>query len=436
MVSTQQLYEIYLQHPVICTDTRKITPGCLFFALKGDSFDGNLFAKQALDAGAAYAVVDQKNLDDERLLLVADGLIALQDLARHHRQNLTIPVIGITGSNGKTTTKELLYAVLNERYCTFATHGNLNNHIGVPISLLSVCADVEIAIIEMGANHQKEIEFLCGIAQPTHGLITNVGKAHLEGFGGIEGVKKGKGELFAYLAKTAGITFVNRDSRDLVSMSRAHELENVVFYGKGIDNFVSGEILADAPFLSVAWQRHRMEFGEQQFEVNTHLTGTYNLENILAAIAVGCLFELQPEEINKGISNYIPSNNRSQISKTENNTLICDYYNANPSSMNAALDNLQKLPAQNKVLILADMFELGQESPQEHAAIIKKALSVNANRSIFIGDDFYEQKQAEGEYYASTTEAFEALKADPVKNATVLVKGSRGMKLENLIELL
>lgn len=436
MVSTEQLYEIYLQHPVICTDTRKITPNCVFFALKGENFDGNSFAMQALEAGAAFAIVDRRVGEDPRLLLVKDGLTALQDLARHHRQKLEIPVIGITGSNGKTTTKELLYAVLSQRYCTFATQGNLNNHIGVPLSVLSITAAHKMAIIEMGANHQKEIELLCSISQPSHGLITNIGKAHLEGFGGIEGVKIGKGELYAYLSQSEGIAFVNHDSHDLMGMSRKHELNNVVFYGRGVDNYVSGDLVANEPFLQVAWQLGRVEIDDHQHVVNTRLTGAYNLDNILAAIAVGSLFGLRAEEINAGISGYEPNNNRSQISKTDNNTLICDYYNANPSSMAAALDNLQQLQTAQKVIILGDMFELGDESPAEHAAIVKKALQIGAARSIFIGKDFLDQQEKGGAFYANTEEAYEALQQHPVKGATVLVKGSRGMKLEKLIELL
>jgi UDP-N-acetylmuramoyl-tripeptide--D-alanyl-D-alanine ligase len=436
MVALQQLYDIYLQHRAICTDTRKITPNCIFFALKGDNFDGNDFALQALAAGAAYAVVDRNVGDDERLLLVEDVLLALQELARYHRQQLEIPVIGITGSNGKTTTKELLYAVLSQRFHTFATQGNLNNHIGVPLSILSIGPEVKMAIIEMGANHQKEIELLCSISQPSHGLITNIGKAHLEGFGGIEGVKIGKGELYAFLSQNEGIAFVNHDSHDLMAMSRKHELNNVVFYGRGMDNYVSGELVANEPFLKVVWELGRTEIDDRKHVVDTHLTGAYNLDNILAAIAVGSLFGLRAEEINTGISSYVPSNSRSQISQTENNTLICDYYNANPSSMSAAIDNLQKLDTKHKAIILGDMFELGEESPVEHAAIVEKALSLAAERCIFIGKDFLEQSATEGEFYESTEEAYKALKHYPIKGATVLVKGSRGMKLEQLIELL
>jgi UDP-N-acetylmuramoyl-tripeptide--D-alanyl-D-alanine ligase len=438
MVSTAQLYAIYLQHSLICTDTRKISPGCLFFALKGEHFDGNNFAEQALNAGAAYVVVDREEVvKDSRYLLVDDGLTALQDLARYHRQQLHIPVIGITGSNGKTTTKELLHAVLSQHFCAFATQGNLNNHIGVPLSILSIGPEVDLAIIEMGANHQQEIAFLSEIAQPTHGLITNIGKAHLEGFGGIEGVKKGKGELYDFLAKTNGISFINHDSRDLLAMSRARELNEIVFYGQGIDNYVSGKIIADAPFLEIAWERSRVEVDDRRHQIKTHLTGAYNLDNILAAIAVGCFFGLNPEEINTGISEYTPNNNRSQITQTASNTVICDYYNANPSSISAALENLDKLKAAKKVVVLGDMFELGDDSAKEHLEIIEKAVKLDADRCIFIGKDFKSQEKGyAAEFYTSTEEAFDALKANPIKDATVLVKGSRGMKLEKLIELL
>ncbi len=437
MVSTAQLYEVYSKHPLVCTDTRNISPGCIFFALKGENFDGNKFAKQALEAGAAYAVVDSPKEANDRFLLVEDVLTALQDLARMHRKQLQIPVIGITGSNGKTTTKELLYAVLSQHYRTFATSGNLNNHIGVPLSLLAIGPDIEIAIIEMGANHQKEIALLSSISQPSHGLITNIGKAHLEGFGGIEGVKIGKGELYEFLASHNGTTFINRDSSDLMEMSERHRLKQTVFYGKGEQNEVFGEILAVSPFLEIAWQSRLKELDGQRFSVQTHLTGAYNLDNILASIAVGVFFGLSPEEINAGLNGYVPSNNRSQITKTEKNTLICDYYNANPSSMNVALENLQKIDGAKKVIILGDMFELGAESAAEHQEIIKKALSTPADRYIFIGQDFFEQgKNQAAEFYKSTEEAYRALEITPVVQSTVLIKGSRGMKLEKLLELL
>ncbi|MFM6954188.1 MAG: UDP-N-acetylmuramoyl-tripeptide--D-alanyl-D-alanine ligase [Sphingobacteriaceae bacterium] len=437
MMLIEKLYEIYLKHPVICTDSRKITPGCLFFALKGEHFDGNTFAEKAVELGAAFAIVDNKTATSEKLIEVSDVLAALQALATHHRKQLHIPVIGITGSNGKTTTKELLYAVLSQHYCTFATHGNLNNHIGVPLSILSIRPEVKIAIIEMGANHQQEIAQLCHIAQPTHGLITNIGKAHLEGFGGLAGVRKGKGELYDYLAQTGGVVFVSHNNFEINALCRQYPIDKLVFYGSGMDNYISGTISAEVPFLSVVWKRERVEFDELKHEVSTHLTGSYNVENVLAAICVGAFFELRTEEINAGISGYIPVNNRSQITKTEKNTLICDYYNANPSSMSGALENLDKMPGANKVLILGDMFELGTESPAEHAAIILKALAIPATRYIFIGVDFYDQqKTSKAEFYKTVAEAEVALRKQPIENSTVLIKGSRGMHLEKLVSLL
>jgi len=391
MTTTEQLYQIYLQHPVISTDTRKIAPGSLFFALKGEKFDANIFAEQAIASGAAYAVIDNPEYQKgDRYLLVEDVLAALQDLARYHRRQLTIPVIGLTGTNGKTTTKELINAVLSQHFNTYATQGNLNNHIGVPLTILSINALHEAAVIEMGANHQKEIELLCTISQPSHGLITNVGKAHLEGFGGVEGVKKGKGELYDYLKASGGVTFVNSDSADLMAMQHARSLKNVIFYGSiDLDNLVSGQLMENSPYLTLQWTNNAT--GEN-YEVKSQLTGAYNLDNILAAICIGVHFKLSAEEINAGISGYQPKNNRSQITQTATNTLICDYYNANPSSMTVAIENLEKIEAKHKVLVLGDMFEMGQESAAEHAAIIKKAMETPVDERIFIGAEFVSQK--------------------------------------------
>lgn len=435
MTTTQQLYQHYLQHPVISTDTRKIAPGSLFFALKGDKFDANTFAQQAIDAGAAYAIIDNPEYRlGEKYLLVDDVLTALQDLARHHRRKLSIPVIGLTGSNGKTTTKELINAVLSQQFNTLATQGNLNNHIGVPLTILSVNSSHQMAVIEMGANHQKEIELLCSIAQPGYGLITNVGRAHLEGFGGVEGVKKGKGELYDYLQNSNGVAFINGNDPVLQEMQSARNLNNKIFYSGGENPSITGQLIANAPFLSISWKNNHTG---QNSEVGSQLTGEYNLDNILAAICIGTYFKLSTEQVNAGISGYQPKNNRSQLVQTETNTLVCDYYNANPSSMAVAIDNMNKLQAAKKVLILGDMFELGDESPAEHAGIIKKAMSGNADERIFIGEYFYQQKDAiHALFYRSAEDAMEALKADPIKNATVLIKGSRGMALERLVGLL
>jgi UDP-N-acetylmuramoyl-tripeptide--D-alanyl-D-alanine ligase len=434
MTTIEHLYQLYLQHPVISTDTRKIAAGSLFFALKGDKFDANTFAQKALTTGAAYVIIDNAEYQiNEKCLLVDDVLTTLQNLARYHRRQLTIPVIGLTGTNGKTTTKELINAVMSQHFKTLATQGNLNNHIGVPLTVLSINNTHQMAVIEMGANHQKEIEFLCSISQPTHGLITNVGKAHLEGFGGVEGVKIAKGELYDYLAGSKGTTFINSNSTTLMEMQAARKFEtSPVFYGDALDDLVSGEITSNDPLLTLQWTNNTS--GESH-QIKTQLTGAYNLDNILAAICIGVYFKLPVAEINAGIEHYQPQNNRSQIVKTATNTLICDYYNANPSSMMVAIENIGKLQANRKVLILGDMFELGEESPAEHTAIINKALDTDVNERIFIGAEFSKHKVARATFYTTVEEATAGLKANPIKNSTILIKGSRGMALERLTEL-
>jgi UDP-N-acetylmuramoyl-tripeptide--D-alanyl-D-alanine ligase len=452
MTTTTTLYDIYTKHPVISTDTRKITPGSLFFALKGDKFDANTFARKAVEAGAAYAVIDNPEYKlGDQYLLVEDVLTTLQDLARHHRRQLGIPVIGLTGTNGKTTTKELINAVLSQHFKTQATQGNLNNHIGVPLTILTIDASHEVAVIEMGANHQKEIELLCSIAQPSHGLITNVGKAHLEGFGGVEGVKKGKGELYDYFKKSESpevgksvsknIVFVNSDDTVLMEMAAARRLTHVEYYGTdAIDNLISGELLENSPLLTLEWTNNKT--GES-YNVKTQLTGTYNLPNILVAICIGTYLGLSANEINAGIEGYQPKNNRSQIVQTATNTLICDYYNANPSSMFVAIENVGKIEAKRKVLILGDMFEMGPEAAVEHAAVIKKAMDTPVDERIFIGKDFLASSQStdhglltmDNKFYETAEDAIVALKAQPIINSTILIKGSRGMALERLVEL-
>ena len=434
----EQLYEVYGKHPVICTDTRKISKSCLFFALKGDHFNGNEFASQAIENGAAYAIIDEeKYVVNEHFILVSDVLEALQDLARYHRRQLSIPVIGITGSNGKTTTKELIRSVLSQQFKTFATEGNLNNHIGVPLSILSINDECEIAIIEMGANHQKEIEFLCGIAQPSHGLITNVGKAHLEGFGGIEGVRIGKGELYEFIAKTGGTIFLNADDPVLKEMSAERGLENTVTYGSGKDNFLCAALEASSPFLDIKWECKAKSSDKKGFTAKSNLPGIYNFNNIVCAICIGSYFKLSPEQINSCVSSYQPLNSRSQILKTEKNTIICDYYNANPSSMIVALDNLESMNSASRAMILGDMFELGKEAGKEHQLILDKAMAANSERKIFIGEEFYKLKGSKSaEFFRTVHEAQQALAENPILASTVLVKGSRGMKLETLLPLL
>ena len=443
ITTTEHLYQLFLQHPVISTDTRKIAADSLFFALKGDKFDANTFAKQAVEAGAAYAVIDNPAYQlGEQYLLVDDVLTALQNLARHHRRQLTIPVVGLTGTNGKTTTKELINSVLSQHFKTQATQGNLNNHIGVPLTILTIDKTHEAAVIEMGANHQKEIELLCSISQPSHGLITNVGKAHLEGFGGVEGVKKGKGELYDYLKQSSGVAFVNGDNATLMEMKNARGLSNVVLYGTSADgNLVSGKIIDNSPLLTLQWTNNS---SAKTHTVKTQLTGAYNLDNILVAICIGAYFKLSVEEINKGIESYQPKNNRSQIMQTATNTLICDYYNANPSSMFVAIENIGKLTANRKVLILGDMFEMGAEAATEHEAVIKKAMDTQVDERIFIGKDFQKAgltidhgpwSMDQKTFYATAEDAIAGLKENPIKNSTILIKGSRGMALERLVEL-
>ncbi|WP_316769997.1 UDP-N-acetylmuramoyl-tripeptide--D-alanyl-D-alanine ligase [Pedobacter frigiditerrae] len=432
MANTEQLYKHYLNHPIICTDTRTITKGCLFFALKGENFDANTFALQAIEQGAAFAIIDNEEYaKNEQCILVSDVLTSLQDLARHHRKQLKIPVIGLTGSNGKTTTKELIRAILAERFKTFATKGNLNNHIGVPLSILSMQSDVEIAVIEMGANHQKEIEFLCELAQPTHGLITNVGMAHLDGFGGFEGVKKGKAELFAYLKSHHGFAFINRNNPYLLEMSQKADLNKVVYYGTDKENAVSGELKYSDPLIEFGWSKKGINHAAK-----ANLTGTYNFENILAAICIGDFFGLTPAEINNGLANYFPTNNRSQLTKTDNNTVICDFYNANPSSMTAALNNLKSLSATYKIAIIGDMFELGEEGPAQHEMVVKLAVE-NELSTLFIGKSFFEFKDKyAGQFFSTPIDAAKYLQENPIKDKLVLLKGSRGMALEQLLPLL
>lgn len=443
MTNTEELYRLYRQHPLISTDTRKISPGCLFFALKGENFDANTFAEQAIEQGASYAVIDKPTFKKgDQYLLVEDVLLALQDLARHHRRQLMIPVIGLTGTNGKTTTKELINAVLSQQFNTYATQGNLNNHIGVPLTILSINSSHETAVIEMGANHQKEIELLCSISQPSHGMITNVGKAHLEGFGGVEGVKKGKGELYDFLAPNplrGGVAFVNCDDAVLVGMALARGLDPIVYYGESDPaSLVSGKIIDNSPLLTLEWTDRRTD---KNHTVETQLTGEYNLPNILAAICIGLYFGIDPHRINAGISGYQPKNNRSQVTKTATNTLICDYYNANPSSMAVAIENLGKLTAGHKVLVLGDMFEMGDEAAAEHEAVLRKALNTHVDERFFIGPDFSGSRRPEdgsqksSVFYTTVEEAMEAFKAHPIRNSTVLIKGSRGMALERLVDL-
>lgn len=427
-----KLYTLYTNHPTISTDTRNIAKNSIFFALKGANFNGNTFAAQALELGAAYVVVDEKEYAiNDRCVLVEDVLVALQNLAKEHRAHLNIPVIGITGSNGKTTSKELLNAVLSRKYKTLATKGNLNNHIGVPLTLLSITSDIEMAIIEMGANHQKEIAFLSDIANPSYGLICNVGKAHLEGMGGFEGVKKTKKELYDHIRLNNGIAFINADDINLMEMSAG--LEKKEYFGSHAQARVSGRIISSDPFLSVAV---KLKSDTEYTSIQSKLVGDYNLNNILASLCIGNYFDVSLSEMIKGIEGYEPSNNRSQAVKMKSNDVVMDAYNANPSSMAAAVQNFAKIKAEPKMLILGDMFEMGEESLREHTAMIELVHQLKFEHVLFVGKDFYACKKYEFQYFESTDEAKKYLETLKPQNTHILVKGSRGMKLESLSDSL
>lgn len=430
-----QLYRIFQQYPRVCTDTRRIEKDCLFFALKGANFNGNRFAEQALALGARYVVIDDKAFlrEDPRYIFVDDVLMTLQALARFHREQLPIPIVGITGTNGKTTTKELLFSVLSQKYNTFATSGNLNNHIGVPLTLLALPAATEIAIIEMGANRLREIAELCEMARPTHGLITNVGKAHLAGFGSFQGVKETKSELYAFLQQHDGTIFIQGDNPELATMAEAREVQRVIRYGYTELNDIQGGLLATAPYLDIYWTEKDQG---RKHRVLTQLTGTYNLENMLAAVAVGRYFGLNPTQINQGLAQYQPRNNRSQIIQTKQNLIVADYYNANASSMAAALDNLSQLASEQKAAILGDMFEMGEESLKEHQILRDKAVQLKFDQLFFVGETFYAIRDQQGEYFQNTEQLIERLQARPLSGHTVLVKASRGMAFETLMDVL
>jgi len=428
----ETLYDIYKQYPLISTDTRNIKENSIFFALKGANFNGNAFASQALEQGAAYVVVDEEEcIKGEQYILVEDVLKALQDLALYHRKQLTIPVVGITGTNGKTTSKELVYSVLSQQFRTYATQGNLNNHIGVPLTLLSIDDSYEVAIVEMGANHVGEIELLANIARPTYGFITNVGKAHLEGFGSFDGVKKTKGELYDFLSANQGTLFLQADNTHLVEMAEQRHFSKVIKYGFSDSNDIVGRLLMANPYLSIAWKEGAKS---ESYEAYTHLTGSYNTENILAAIAIGLEFGVNPIKINEGITSYTPKNNRSQITRTSRNMIVADFYNANASSMAAALDNMQVLTAESKVVVLGDMFELGNESFEEHKALVEKAKSLGFKKLIFVGNEFYVHRDETAEFYKTTDEAKAAVAK--INDCFILLKASRGMAFEKLLEVL
>lgn len=420
------IYNLILKGHKICTDSRTVDKGSLFLALKGESFDGNEFAESALEKGAIVAVVENHKLPwNDSTIVVPNTLNFLQDLARHHRTNLEIPIIGLTGSNGKTTTKELLAQVLQKRFNTFFTQGNLNNHIGVPLSILSINQSHEIGIIEMGANHIGEIANLCTISQPTHGLITNIGKAHLEGFGSLEGVKTAKSELYQYLARTNGIAFVNASNQVLIDLLEKHNLNNKVDYG--FDEFKVLDTDDSKKTLSFTFNAHN-----RTYHINSQLVGGYNVENILAALCVGDYFGTSIEVGIDAIEDYTPTNSRSQLFTTAKNEIILDAYNANPSSMELAISNFSLLASSNpKMVILGEMLEMGDYTNEEHKRIAHLAIS-SFNELIFIGEGF---KGLTGimPWFASVNECAEVLAKNPIEQKTILLKGSRGVKLEKLL---
>lgn len=423
----EELYKIFLSYPSVQTDTRKLKKGDLFFALKGPSFNGNLFAKQALEDGAAYAVTDEPlDFTSENVIAVNDVLATLQQLAKYHRQQFSIPFIAITGSNGKTTTKELVHEVLSSSYNTYTTEGNLNNHIGIPLTILKIKQDAEIAVIEMGANHLKEIESYCQYTLPTHGLITNCGKAHLEGFGDIEGVRKGKGELFDYLRANNGTAFIMHDYDYLREMS--HDIKTVLSYGTTNDAAITGTVDNSSGFLSV-----KITKGITPCIIKTQLVGDYNLPNVLAAVAVGKYFNVADEKIKKALENYIPSNSRSQLIEKGSNQIILDAYNANPSSMKAAIENFAKMEGSKKVLLLGGMMELGEESMNEHLSVINVIHNYKWNNVVLVGGD-YNKLQHPYINLDNAEQAKEWLAKQQFENTQLLVKGSRSMKMERVLE--
>ncbi|WP_192822070.1 UDP-N-acetylmuramoyl-tripeptide--D-alanyl-D-alanine ligase [Rufibacter sp. LB8] len=423
----EHLYQKYLECRKVSTDSRAAKENTLFFALDGPNFKGSQFAQQALDKGARYAVVQDPAITGPNIVQVPDTLKALQELALHHRKQLTIPFIGITGSNGKTTTKELINAVLIQKYNVLCTIGNLNNHIGVPLTLLSIQPEHELAIIEMGANHPGDIAELCSYALPTHGLITNIGKAHLEGFGDLEGVARTKSELYLHLDKTDGTVFVNTSNEHLMRMVR--RLANKVTYYQPEDTY-SATLLQAAPQVF-----YRAANGD---EVHTHLMGSYNFENMAAAACIGQYFGVPHADINAAIAAYAPVNNRSQIVKKDTNTILLDAYNANPSSMAAAVSNFAIMAGDQKVVILGDMLEMGQESEAEHKLLGNQVANLGFSEVFLCGKEmrYAAEEHPEFRYFAEKSALQQWLQDHPIRNSHVLVKGSRGIGLETVVDLL
>jgi UDP-N-acetylmuramoyl-tripeptide--D-alanyl-D-alanine ligase len=432
----KEIYKIYLNSgQKICTDTRNLEKDALFFALKGSNFNANEFAQKAIDSGCSAAIVDEAMyVTNHKIILVDNVLLILQQLANYHRKQFKIPFLAITGSNGKTTNKELIRTVLSKKYNTLATIGNLNNHIGVPLTLLRLKQEHEFAIIEMGANHQREIAELCEIAEPNYGLITNIGKAHLEGFGGIEGVKKGKGELYDFLKAHTGKAFINSD--DEVLNTLAFENDKISYGCKKLYDVIG----KDLTMTDTVTFKMTTRYGEKDWNkieaITTQIIGNYNFINCLAASCVGHYFKVEDVLIKQALEEYVPDMNRSQLIKTKRNTIILDAYNANPNSMKVAIENFATYKAEKKLLLLGDMFELGDYSADEHKKVID-LLKVNEFKNVvLVGEAFYKLSEKEFVNFRTTAECKEYLDGENISNSTVLIKGSRGMKMEILQEVL
>ena len=427
-MSIIDLYDLFIHNPQITTDSRNCPKGSIFFALKGDKFDGNQYAGKALASGCVYAVIDNPDYYiGERTILVDNVLKTLQQLAHHHRKVLGLPIIGITGTNGKTTTKELLAAVLSTKFNLLYTEGNFNNHIGVPLTLLRLTHDHEMAVIEMGASHPGDIKELVDIVHPNYGIITNVGRAHLEGFGSFEGVIRTKGELYDYIRRSKGKIFIKKENEYLQSIAKGIEQ---ITYGNGNDAFASGQVVSCDPFLVFNWKQQG-----KLHTVETHMIGSYNLDNVLAAVAVGRFFKIPAERISRAIAAYEPTNNRSQFKKTDNNELIIDAYNANPSSMKVALDNFITMPVQPKAIILGDMRELGPTSDELHAEVVEQIKKGQFDK-VFLCGEHFSKVGKEFSPFATTEAMVEELRKQPLKGYHILIKGSHSMGLEKLADIL
>ncbi|MCB9361505.1 MAG: UDP-N-acetylmuramoyl-tripeptide--D-alanyl-D-alanine ligase [Flavobacteriales bacterium] len=416
-----ELYNLFTNSTGVCTDTRKIKENSLFFCLKGENFNGNTFAKKAIDEGASYSIIDEKEYQTEKTILVDNVLDTLQQLATHHRKQFDIPFIGITGTNGKTTSKELINAVLSQHFNTAYTQGNLNNHIGVPLTLLSINKNCEIAIIEMGANHIGEINELCQIAKPNYGIITNIGTAHIEGFGSKEGVIQTKSEMYNYISENGKLIFTNNDDSLLQQLSASLKKYT---YGKANADCMAS-LLSETPNIKLNWN---------DTNINSTLYGGYNFYNILLAICIGQYFKVPTQKIIKGIETYISSNNRSQLIQLKNIEIYLDAYNANPSSMNVAIDSFSSNSSTNKLMILGDMLELGSVSKNEHQIIINKTHKLNID-AFFVGSQFNQAKEKHNfKYFQNTEDLISHLEKNNITYSSILIKGSRGIRLEKVAE--